>query len=320
MANPLKKQHNLGFIQFAALTIICAMAVTDYMSMFWLFREMVSPTESGVYALSLALGLEGAPFFLGMIHSQKHDNANYLTSDKKVLQIGFWMSMLAFAVVYVVTIVARLQWIAQLKQNLRPDRFEEESLAQYILMFLPLATSLMAYIASWFAFRSSAVERQYKVVIKKQDIFTQCQENFQNSFDAYQQAKRSLWTSLEDREGVPLGSKAFRDGCYNRIRAKLVSNCLTCYPTQIERYTQRVNEMLEKCILEMAEHSTLPQSISCITLAEVIAEHDARAMDYADCWDYNYAGPDLEAELRSTLDNAVVVAQFETILRSNNTD
>ena len=41
-------------------------------------------------------------------------------------------------------------------------------------------------------------------------------------------------------------------------------------------------------------------------------------MDYADCWNYNLAGPDLEAELRSTLDNAVVVAQFETVIRQNN--
>lgn len=318
MKNPLQKFQIFSPVQFIALAIIIAMAASDFTTLFWLFREMISPDEALVYSLILTGGLEGLPFFLGMIHSEKHDTGSYQTNDKKVASVGFWISLLAYFLVYAITVMVRLAWIDQMKRTMREDRFQEEVISQYFLILMPLATSLLAYVASWFAFRSSALERQYKIVVRKQAIYTQCQENFQNSLDAYQRARFSLWASLTDSDPIPPSFNQFRKDCFAKIRAKLVANCVTCYPTQIERYTQMVNKELERLILEAAEHSTLPQAITSLTLSELIEEHDAKAMDYADCWDYNYAGPDLEAELRSTLDNAIVVAQFETVIRHNN--
>lgn len=322
MKNPLKKLRFWTPIQWFAAVVTIAMFVSDTYTLHDLFSEFIYKEDAWIYALILAAALEGLPFYLGTIASEWADTGGYYKNDRKVSKRGFWIAMFAILVAATIAVGLRLLWMYNmyLEGDLGERRGFENAIPQIFLAVLPLATSLLSFVASWFAFRSSYVERLYKEVIRKQDIYLKCKEQFQDAYDTLQRAKYSLWNSLVEADGpqMPRKNADFRKECFAHIRSKLIANCITCYPTQIERYTQEVNLELEKCILEMAKHTPLPQSITKITLAEVIEDHDANAMDYADCWNYNLAGPDLEAELRSTLDNAVVVAQFETVIRQNN--
>ena len=322
MKNPLKRQHFWTPIQWFAAGVTIAMLISDTYTMRSLFIEFVDRRDAMIYALILAAALEGLPFYLGTITSEWADTGGYYKNDRKVTRRGFWITMFAILVAAVIAVGMRLLWLQNmyLEGDLGERRGFENAIPQIFLAVLPLATSLLSFVASWFAFRSSYVERLYKEVIRKQDTYLKCKEAFHDAYDTLQRAKYSLWNSLVEADNTHMPKKTadFRKECFAHIRSKLIANCITCYPTQIERYTQEVNLELEKCILEMSKHTPLPQSITRITLAEVIEEHDANAMDYADCWNYNLAGPDLETELRSTLDNAVVVAQFETVIRQNN--
>lgn len=323
MKNPLKKLQFWTPIQWFAAGVTFVMCLSDTYTLRELFRELLDgKLDIWVYSVILAASLEGLPFYLGTIASEWADAGGYYKGDRKIVRRGFWIALIAMLFACAIAVLSRLAWlqIMFLEGDINARRGFEEIIVQLFLAVLPLATSLLSFVASWFAFRSSYVERLYKEIIKKQDIYLKCREQFQDAYDTLQRAKYSLWNSLVEADGpqMPRKNADFRRECFAHIRSKLIANCITCYPTQIERYTQEVNLELEKCILELSKHTPLPQSITKITLAEVIEEHDANAMDYADCWNYNLAGPDLEAELRSTLDNAVVVAQFETVIRQNN--
>lgn len=321
MSNPLNHYRRLTKVQMAAVGIIAMMAFMDFLTMRSLFIQMVQPSEAAVYSVILAAALEGLPFYLGMVHSEKVDEGRYNKNDRKVTKVGFKLAMSAMILVFLLSAAVRMGWFfgQWFTDQIRTDELWEELIPNAFLSVSPIVTSLLSYVASWFAFRSSYLEQVYADVIRKQDIFNKCKENFRHSYEAYQRARVTLWASLveDSREVMPKTSSLYRKACFAKMRAKLVSNCVACYPTQIERFTEEVNRELEKYILEMAARSTLPQSISKLDLADLIVEHDELAMDYSDCWDYNFAGPDLMAELRSTLDNALVVAQFETVIRQN---
>lgn len=322
MKNPLKKLRFWTPFQWFAAGVTIAMFISDTYTLRDFFTGKVYEPDNVIYAMILAAALEGLPFYLGTIASEKVDAARYYKNDKEVTHRGLWLVRGAILLAFAIAIGLRIGWLQTMYYNgeLRNSQDYEKVFEHLFLAILPVATSVLSYVASWFAFRSSYVERLYKEVVRKQDVYLECKEQFQDAYDTLQRAKYSLWNSLVEADGprMPRKNADFRRECFAHIRSKLIANCITCYPTQIERYTQEVNLELEKCILEMSKHTPLPQSITKITLADVIEEHDAYAMDYADCWNYNLAGPDLEAELRSTLDNAVVVAQFETVIQQNN--
>ena len=319
--NPLEERRGLSITQILSILIILGMFGADFMTVRNLFIEMMEPNNAVILSFILAGALEGLPFYLGMIHSEKIDVGSYNINDKPVMTRGFWIAMIALVVTFFIAVASRLLWIQNLyvTEQMVDEDFYEELIPQLFMMVSPIMTSLLSYVASWFAFRSSYQERLYRIVVKKQDIYNRCKDNFYISFDAYRRARLSLWNSLteESGESVPEDSKSYHESCFKKIRTKLVSHCITCYPTQIERYTQETNKLLEGFILEMSRHTTLPQTITRITLADIIAEHDELAIDYADCWDYNFAGPDLENELRATLDNALVVAEFGASMKNN---
>lgn len=313
--NPLQKKGGLSGTQYFSILIILGMLVADFLTVRSLFIEMMEPGNAVILSFIMAGALEGLPFYLGMIHSEKIDVGSYNTNDKPVMTRGFWLAMIALLVTFAIAVASRLLWIQHLyiTEQMVGEDFYEELIPQLFMTISPIMTSLLSYVASWFAFRSSYLDRLYDLVVQKQDVYNRCKENFQTSYDAYRRARYSLWSSLTEENGepIPQDSAKYHERCFKKIRNKLVSHCITCYPSQIERYTQETNKLLEGFILEMSRHTTLPQTITRLTLADIIAEHDELAIDYADCWDYNFAGPDLENELRATLDNALVVAQFE---------
>ncbi len=322
-SNPLRKRTGWTWWQFLAVMVTFLMMAADFYALYSMFAVDLRRDEmdSAVYALVIASALEGFPFVGGMLASEKIDQGRYIRHDAKVVKRGFWFCFFGFLFAYLLTLLLRVMVIRGMYRfgELDGKKGWEELLPQVLLLFSPFATSFFSFAFSWFAFRSRYMYDLFKTVADKQETYLKCKQQFQDAYDTYQRARTSLWTSLVDGPGtdMPSDSDRYRQECFARIRSKLVANCITCYPTQIERYTQMVNLELERCILEIAKHTTLPQSITSVPLAQVIHNHDAEAMDYADCWNYNFAGPDLEAELRSTLDNAVVVAQYETVIHQN---
>lgn len=318
MKRPLKLERNWGALQFVAAFITALMLAADFYTLRDLFLEIVDiARDAYIYSMVLACALEGLPFYLGTIVSEVKDEGCYYKNDRKVARFGCVITLVALLLVFAMAAGLRAMFIQNqyLQGAYSQRRGFEQMIPQLFLMVSPILTSTLAFVASWFAFRRSYLEELYRKVIRKQNIYLRCKSAFQKAYNPYMRARHSLWASLADPDcQMPVKSTDYRRECFAHIRSKLVTNCIVSYPTQIEQYTQRVNQALEECLLEMSKHTTLPHAITDISLADLIEEYDNRAMDAADCWNYNYAGPDLEAELRNTLDNAIVVAHFETVV------
>lgn len=316
MDRPLRKYFRITPAQIFAILVTGFMMLADWYTLRDLFLELVNATDAQIYAMILATTLEGLPFYLGMLSAERADVGRYYKNDLKIARTGFWIALFALLCTFAITASLRILLIYNmtLMGEFNGRRGFEELIPQLFLTVSPLMTSLLSYVASWFTFRSNYLDRAYKETLEKQAFYLQRREEFREAYDLYQGARSGLWSSLDDTEmvNIPRESEPFRTECFVRIRNKLVANCLACYPTQIERYTQEVNSALERCIQELAMHTTIPHAITTISVSELIARHDKNARDHADCWDYNLAGPDLEAELRSMLDQAVIVAQSET--------
>lgn len=321
MDRPFQKYYRITLAKIIAVVVTMFMILADWYTLRNLFLELVRAIDAHIYAMILATTLEGLPFYLGTLSAEGADVGCYYKNDFKTAKTGFWIALFALICTFFVTVSLRLLLIYNmyLMGDFGGRRGFGELIPQLFLMVSPLVTSLLSYVASWFTFRSSYLDKAYNETLEKQEFYLQRREEFREAYDLFQGARSGLWASLEDAETVkmPRDSESFRRECFVRIRSKLVSNCLTCYPTQIERYTQEVNSALDRCIQELAMHTTIPHAITKISVAELIAQHDENARDYADCWDYNLAGADLETELRSMLDHAVVVAQFETTVCQN---
>lgn len=321
MDRPLRNKNRITLSQIAAILVTGFMVLADWYTLRDLFIELVNATDAHIYAMILATTLEGLPFYLGMLSAEGADVGHYYKNDFKTARTGFWIALFALFCAFTITASLRILMIynMRLMGEFNGRRGFEKLIPQLFLTVSPLLTSLLSYVASWFTFRSSYLEKAYNETLEKQEFYLQRREEFREAYDLFQGTRSSLWFSLEDAETLimPRDSESFRTECFTRIRKKLVANCLACYPTQIERYTQEVNSALERCIQELAMHTTIPHAITDISVSELISQHDKNARDYADCWDYNMAGPELEGELHSMLDQAVVVAQSETTVRQN---
>lgn len=300
-----------------AWALIVAMAASDFYTVRSLFIDVnVNVTDALVYAGISAIILEMLPSYMGLVLGKRKDKARYEKNLAGAVSI-----MLAFLVtVVLIALLAylRYSWVAEQIRlgNIGGRRGNEDVYKHMFLAILPALTSVAAFLISWFILRSRSLESKYHEVCRLQEEFYAREADFRIAQSRCMEARTSVWISVCDSsvEPMPEGMEAFRRECFSRIRGKLVDDCLVTYPTQIERYTMDVEAKLQQYLLQISKHSTLPNEITGISLPELIRKHDEEARDPADCWDYNESGPDLEAELRRTIDNAVVVAQYKSAL------
>jgi hypothetical protein len=119
---------------------------------------------------------------------------------------------------------------------------------------------------------------------------------------------------------VPKNFSDFQRECFAKIRRKLIDECMECYSTMLERYSSETEVRLQELLVRGSQHTTLPNTISEMSLRDIISKHDQDiCVDYADVWDYNVAGVDLKEELRRILDNEIITAQFKTAVDPYNT-
>lgn len=316
---PRLKKRGIQWGRVAALIIVLLMMMADVYTMRDLYIEVGNDwIDAWIYAFVAAIILEGMPAYLGIALSEKHDKGRFNVNDEYVNKKGIPFAVLVLVLTWAVVIMLRVKWI---ETGYEIGRYggrhsEEEVIGQYFLVCSPVLTSLASGAVSWFALRSSYLQKKYQEVYRLQEKFQRAEQEFLIAHQRCREARTSVWTSLcgPDVTDMPKSFENFRLECFARIRAKMVDNCLIAYPTQIERYTSMVEAKLGLFLQEASQHSTIPYAINRNTIQDIITKYDLDTMDNADCWNYNMSGPDLEAELRRTIDNAVIVAQYKTAL------
>lgn len=301
---------------WGALIIVILLALCDVYAVNDMFITLnMTRRDSMILSIMAAMIMEGLPTYMGMAIAKLRDKGRYEENVPGWFSIAFAFVVMAAAWFLVGWL--RAQMLAyQEAAGLFDGRRSADKFGPTFLIYSPVLTSLGALLISWFAMRGSALSDKQRETYRAQERFLAAEEAFHEAYNRCMEARATVWTSVADTDEteMPAGFEAFRRECFSRLRNKLVDNCLTTYPTQIERYTADVGAKLEGYLLEIANRSTLPQQITAISLEALLRKHDEEAKDKADCWDYNLSGPDLENELRRSIDAAVIVSQYKTAL------
>lgn len=263
-----------------------------------------------LFSMMFAICLEGIPTFMGFSLSKWLDSTQVKKNDSRNAMLGLIASCLGLIVAFVLLIFLRRQTLIT---NGGATAFKEGTYPNYpidvFLMVSPILTSILAFLASWFAFQtetSRTLESELNLV---RDKFLATYHDFLTDLNALQDARIQLWTSLTSFKGQPKTMKGFRILVLQRIKSKLMQDCIDYYPIQMRRYNTEVEAMLKSCIEEMSKKSTIPETIKKISLEEIIEGYDENRVENEVCWDYEKAKSTLEESFARRIDNAVVVAQ-----------
>lgn len=285
--------------------------------------------ETNVYPLIMVLLLEGIPYFLGIEISTALDKTTYKVNNKLFATIGSIVSGVGIFLTFVLVIFLRLMVIE--KEGGFPEYLGGEGpvtdafIVQFCLLFTPVLTSILAFVASLSAFKSESAEKLEKKIDKLHIKFLQKQTMFHDTVNRNNDARTALWTSLTTNQSGPIPRRFddFRKACFERIRSKLIENIIIQYPTQISRYNSEIESTLRELIHQISceAEETDSYEIRTITPESLIEEYDKIQVDNGnsvDAWMYSIAGSELEKELKKIIDNAVIVAQYKTISRPLN--
>ena len=188
------------------------------------------------------------------------------------------------------------------------------------MVFMPILTSILAFVASWLTFQNSAMKGLKKDVSQLWVKMNRAEHKFRVAQLKNVEERVSLWGSLADpdEEPMPREFEVFRQQCFRKIRLKLHTNCCETFGPQLERYTFEVEARLAEMILIASQHSTLPQTISRIPLSTMTKAFDDQVSEDAEAWSCSRCGGVMVQDLERELDNMVVVAQFENATKANN--
>lgn len=298
------------------------LAASDFYSMIQLFDEFgVEGVDLTFFSLTMVFFLEVTPFLCGVALSEWADNTKWRFGTRGVVIAGFFVGIVAWTGATVLAIYMRDQLLqagggfeAFKDGSYGGARDNSKYIGEIFKMWSPLLTSVLAFLLSWLTFRHSELSNLQNQVRYLRAEKNMREKSFRKAQSRNKDARVSLWGTLADPdvEPMPKDFEVYRNQCFIKIREKLYDTCLSEYPTQVERFTSCVESKLAEYILAISQRSTLPQSISSITVQEMIARYEQQIQNSADAWDYNQAGVELEEELERALNNAVVVAQFHT--------
>ena len=312
----------LSWIQVVSIALIGFLVVSDYFSVRSLFVALdYERNDSTIFAITLALFLEGIPFYLGKAWTDYLDKTSYVNNDRVITRLGIIISLVTYVLAASVTVLLRVLYMQKngglegfFNDTYGGANNSNQFIGELLKLCSPILTSLLAFVASWMAFRSSKIYELEKKVNRLREECYLREAEFQKVYQRNRAARASLWSTIADpdMEPMPGSFEVFRQQCFMKIREKLNDTCITTYPTQVERFSARVESKLAECILELSQHSTLPQTISRLTIHDLIQSYEDQNTDDADAWDYDRAGSALIDELERSLNNAVVMAQFTT--------
>lgn len=348
MNNLLRKLYNSfshwlsnKWAKLFTLLLIAGLALGDFVAMKNLFTQLSLSdvldiggyeshllAETNILPFLTILLLEGLPAVMGRAVSTLIDRTKHNKNDVLISQYGLIIAGVTFLATIAVSITMRLLLISQ---NGGIEAFKEgiyggangrnnmRFIAQFFLMFSPLLTSFLAFVASLMWLRKdSIVELEYRVD-KLHEQYLIAQSRFLDSAHRNDDAQWALWTSLSSNDlnnknskeayennALPKSFDQFRGECFLRMRNKMINNCIQEFPSQIDRF----NKEIERELCDFCGEIGFPD----INIDVIIKSYDAKCWEKDEnerAWNRSACINDLKKELQEVLNNAVVVAQFK---------
>lgn len=287
---------------------IIALAIADYFAISDLFIT-VRIKGAWIFASVFAFALEGLPTTMSMYLVKWKDKANHRVSDIGFSKFGFWASLIGYLIFYGIIVFLRISIEVGMVPNAIPNFIKD-----WTLSISPLGTSIFAFSLSWLIFRADMVTVQAKIVSRLEEDFSKKLAVFRDNLYKLQDARVALWTEVTEHKTLPQKLRVFRDEIFKRTKAKIIEDCITDFPNQIERFNQTVESELDAIIQDMKSYSTVPIDISKIKVSDIVVEYSMTQTSAASKWKYDECKSDLEGEFISLINNAIQVAQLKAFI------
>lgn len=305
----------LGFAVFFTIVL----AIFDFLSVREVFtRSSLSPLNATTFAILFALGLEGIPFFTASFVAKALLEYKVKKNDKLYAWIGVILGMIGLIIAWIVAMYIRYVLIEKsggrvqyYDENTNPNLGEYKNYtADIFLMWSPIITSILAFLASWWSTAwdienkiKKEVDFYHKKFLYKESLYRMEVEKLLN-------LRAVTWNAVTEYEAeripIPSNEQVFREEVTKRIRRQLILNSIALYPGEIERFQNKIEAELGSYLSQLAINSTNPELLLSIDLKALIQRYDEEQLQKGKlemCWDYSKAGKALEDELKSCVDN-----------------
>lgn len=301
-------RRNITFPKTIVIFGIIALAIADYYAIFSLFVN-ARLRGAWIFAAVFAFAFEGLPTIMSMYLVKWQDTANQKVCDIRFSKWGFWLSFMGYFLFYGIIVFLRISIEMGRIPGVNTNFVENITLS-----VSPLATSIFAFGLSWLYFRAEMVTVQAKIVSKLEEDYSKKLADFRDSLYKLQDARVALWTDVTEHKTLPQKLRVYRDEIFKRTRAKIIEDCITDFPNQIERFNQTVESELDAIIQDMKLLSSVPDDIAMIKVSDIVSEYSMTQTSGASKWRYDECKSDLEGEFISLINNAVQVAQLKAFI------
>lgn len=296
------------FAKIIVILGIFVLAIADYYAISDLFVN-ARIRGAWVFASVFAFAFEGLPTIMSMYLVKWRDKANHKVSDIGFSKLGFGVSLIGYFIFYGIIVFLRVSI-----QKGRVPKADPNFVENVIFSASPLATSIFAFGLSWLFFRAEMVAVQAKIVSRLEEDYSKKLAVFRDSLYKLQDARVALWTEVTEHKVLPQKLRVFRDEIFKRTKAKIIEDCITDFPNQMERFNQTVESELYAIIQDMKIRSTVPTDIAMIKISDIVSEYSKTQTSKASKWNYDDCKSELEKEFISLINNAIQVAQLKAFI------
>lgn len=295
-------------VKVIVFLVIIALGIADFNAISSLFVN-ARIRGAWIFASVFAFAFEGLPTIMSMYLVKWKDKANHKVSDIGFSKLGFWVSFIGYLIFYGIIVFLRIS----IEMGKVPDA-KSNFVENVTLSVSPLATSIFAFGLSWLFFRDEMVTIQAKKVARLEEDYSKKLAVFRDSLYKLQDARVALWTEVTEHKTLPQKLRVFRDEIFKRTKTKIIEDCITDFPNQVERFNQTVESELDAIIQDMKSRSTVPADIAKIKIPDIISEYSMTQKSGASKWKYDECKSELEGEFISLINNAIQVAQLKAFI------
>ncbi len=324
----IERDPRKQFLQIAVVVLVLILGGFDFLSMNNLFlsldladtlfigqHEYTGISEAMIYSFMMVMFLEGNPFFLGMMLANMTDKTAYKTNDRMIAKIGFWIAMAGLILTFVIAMCMRYFLIAQsggfdaffcTQTYGGSEDTNMQFIAQFFLLWSPILTSMLAFVASFVAFRNDSADKLAAEIERLQAKYLNLDRVFKSRLGRLDDLKYELWASVNQSPSarMPERQDTFRKECIGMIRKKVTANSIDQFPQQVSRFNSEIESALEGYMKQLCEASIIPREKWNLSTEDVLNRYDeakVQAGRPADAWSYRVAGEEMRDELRRAL-------------------
>lgn len=303
--------------QFLAIIFIIALTISDFSTLY----SMLSDAELDLNIVSviiisfvLALCLEGLPTIGGQAYAVLKDKTDYKVNNHHVAKTTVIISLIGFSLTVIILIGLRILIMIQ-KGWINAFLSKEYSTfaTDAFMGVQPIITSILAFAVSYFLLDIDNSRVLRKSLKRMDHQYVKQKEKYSQISNQLNTLKSALWTSITNHKDIPDQAEIFKEEVMKRIRKKFIEECVIFYPHQIMYYNAQIENAFRNYLLEICNHTTIPLLINKIDINEVIQEYDKLLQDKKILgktpWNYNLCKDQLVEELKTLIDNSIVVSQ-----------